>query len=436
MSAVKPHPAGQDTRPRAAAFNMFEPGFMADPLETILRLHRDAPPVFYDDSIGCWIVTRYRDIASGLKDWRVFSSRALGRVTAPADLLPRVPAFANEEIIAALDPPDHTLARLTMQRGFTAKIVESMADPTHEIANQFIDQIIARGECNFITDFCYAFTLGLITHLLNLPPEHAEDYKRWGNSLFGILVPQALDDTEIPDAIVQARAAVPEAAIRKHWENLAEANAFLGDLLKQRERAPKDDMVSAFLQARDAKGKIIDRGAVVRHMLSLFTAGHDTSANMIAHLVLLLTDNPDQLALLKSDPSLLRNTVEEGLRRRGSSTGAFRVATEDTELGGQKLPRGSLVCLLLPGGSLDSEIFPDPGRFDINRPNANKHLALGFGLHACIGQPLVRMETPIAIRELYRRMPDLHIDRAMPMAYTPTFGFSGLNQITARWTPG
>jgi cytochrome P450 len=157
---------------------------------------------------------------------------------------------------------------------------------------------------------------------------------------------------------------------------------------------------------------------------------------MIAHLVLLLTDNPDQLALLKSDPSLLRNTVEEGLRRRGSSTGAFRVATEDTELGGQKLPRGSLVCLLLPGGSLDSEIFPDPGRFDINRPNANKHLALGFGLHACIGQPLVRMETPIAIRELYRRMPDLHIDRAMPMAYTPTFGFSGLNQITARWTPG
>ena len=104
---------------------------------------------------------------------------------------------------------------------------------------------------------------------------------------------------------------------------------------------------------------------------------------------------------------------------------------------GQSIPRGAMLCLLLPGGNLDAETFPDPETFDIRRSNANRHLGLGRGRHACAGQPLVRIEAPIGLRTLYARMPDLHIDPDRPIDYVPNFGVSTISSIFAKWTiPG
>jgi cytochrome P450 len=150
---------------------------------------------------------------------------------------------------------------------------------------------------------------------------------------------------------------------------------------------------------------------------------------------LLLSQNPDQLAALKADPSLTGNAIEEGLRRRGSTTTLFRITTEDVLVRDQPIARGSMICLLLPGANLDAEVFPDPAKFDIRRANANKHLGLGRGRHACIGQPLVRIEAPIGLRKLYERMPDLRIDLARPVEYVPSFGVSSIARIPAKWTP-
>lgn len=419
----------ESQRPRFSGFNLIDPGFMADPYETVVRAHKEAP-VFYDDALDAWVITKYDDIAAVFGAPQIYSSRSVGRIPAPADILPRVPDFAVDEIIFTLDPPEHTLARMTMQLGFSKRIVEGLADPINMVADQMIDRIIDRGECNLITDFCYPFSMGVITHMLDLPDEHKLEYRRWSEALFALLVPKTyVDGTET------FKSNLPESFVRDRWNDLAEANAFLRDIVTERAKNPKEDMISVMLQARDAAGGTIDPGAVVRHALSLITAGHDTTANSLANIVLLLSRNPDQLAALKSDPSLVTNAVEEGLRRRGPVATLFRITTAEVEIRGHSIPRGSLICVLVPGGNLDPDFFPDPAKFDIKRSNANRHFAFGRGRHACAGQPLARVELPIALQKLLTRMPDLHVDPNRPVIYEPNFGGATISQIMTRWTP-
>src|SRR4029077_10453005 len=126
--------------------------------------------------------------------------------------------------------------------------------------------------------------------------------------------------------------------------------------------------------------------------------------------------------------------IEEGLRRRGSTTTLFLITTEDVVEGGPPIARGEMSCLLLPGANLDAEVFPDPDKFDIRRANAYRHLGLGRGRHACVGQPLVRIEAPIGLRQLYEPMPDLLVDLSQPVEYVPSFGVSNIARIRAKWT--
>ena len=418
---------GDIARPQLAGFSLVDPGFLIDPYAMVARAHREAP-VFWDSAINGWVITKYQDVASILADYRRFSSRAVGRIPVPHDIAPQAADFAKDEIIFAIDPPEHTLARLTLQYGFTKKIIDGLADHANSVAEQVIDSIIDRGECNLINDFCYAFSLGVIMKMLNLPTEHAAQYRRWAEALFALLTPKPLD---ADDQVVTTTLSTQE--IRSRWNDLAEANAFLRNIVEERQANPTSDLISAMLQARDNDGHRIEPGAVVRHALSLIAAGFDTTATLIAHVVLLLSQNPDQLAALQADFSLTGNAIEEGLRRRGSTTTLFRITTEDVVVRDRPIARGSMICLLLPGANLDAEVFPDPEKFDIRRANANKHLGLGRGRHACVGQPLVRIEAPIGLRKLYERMPHLRIDLSQPVEYVPSFGVSNIARIRAKW---
>jgi cytochrome P450 len=416
------------SRPKLPGFSLIEPGFLVDPYETVIRAHAQAP-VFFDEAINAWMITKYQDIAAILSDHQTYSSRAVGRIPVPADLAARAADFAKDEIIFAIDPPEHTLARQTLQYGFAKKVMDPLAEHAASVADEVIDRVIARGECNLIDEVCYAFSLGVIMKMLDLPTEHAASYRRWAEALFALLTPKALDaGDEPPPTFLTAE------QIHARWSDLAEANLFLRDIATQREKNRGADLISAMMAARDNDGKRIDPGAVVRHALSLIAAGFDTTATLLAHLVLLFSRNPDQLAALKADPSLAGNAVEEGLRRRGSTTTLFRIAKQDVVVRDQPIPRGAMLCLLLPGGNLDAEMFPDPETFDIRRPNANRHLGLGRGRHACAGQPLVRIEAPIGLRKLYDRLPDLRVDPDRPVEYVPNFGVSTITKIHAKWT--
>ena len=414
--------------PTWSGFNPLDAAFLTDPAATVATAHAQFP-VFYQPDLNLWVLTKYADITKALADYRTFSSRAVGRLPVPDDLAALVPDYHSDDIIIALDPPEHTAARAVMQKGFAKHVVDLMVPAAERISSMLIDRLADRGECNFIHDFAYEYSLGVIMEVLDLPIDRAADYRRWSEALIALLVPKVTNS----GATVQTSLSADE--IRAHWVALAEANDFFDEIVRSREQSTNPDLVTAMLAVRDADGQlIIPRGAIIRHILSLVTAGHDTSANLISHLVLMLTDNPDQRALLKQDEALLSNAIDEGLRRRGSASMIFRITTREVELGGVQIPQGALVCVLLPGGNLDAEIFPDPVRFDVRRSNASRHLGFGHGLHACIGRALVKIEARVALSQLYRRLPDLRIDRDQPISYLPNFQASMLTNITARWS--
>ncbi len=219
--------------PQLAGFSLFDPDFLIDPYAMVARAHREAP-VFWDPAINGWLITKYQDIASTLADSRRFSSRAVGRIPVPHDIEPLAPDFAKDEIIFAIDPPEHSLARLTLQYGFTKKVVDGLADHANAVADQVIDSIIDRGECNLINDFCYVFSLGVIMKMLNLPAEHAARYRRWAEALFALLTPKPLD---ADDQVVATHLSTEQ--IRLRWNDLAEANAFLRNIVKERQENPR-----------------------------------------------------------------------------------------------------------------------------------------------------------------------------------------------------
>jgi cytochrome P450 len=174
-------------------------------------------------------------------------------------------------------------------------------------------------------------------------------------------------------------------------------------------------------------------GEIVQSVLTLLGGGQDTTANLIGGITMMFTQNPDQQALLVSDFSLLPKAVAEGVRRKGPALGVVRRTTGAVTMHGVDIPAGAIVYLSIQGANMDPDMFDDPGRFDIRRPNADKHLGFGLGRHACVGQPLARLETEIAIEALYRRLPGLKIDMAQKRTFSPSFGAAILESLRAYW---
>jgi cytochrome P450 len=173
---------------------------------------------------------------------------------------------------------------------------------------------------------------------------------------------------------------------------------------------------------------------VVRQAHELVAAGNDTTANLIPHMLMYLCENPDQDKEVRANPALLADVVEETLRRRGTSPGLFRLTTKDVDINGTKIPEGSLIWLLFIGGGLDESHFPNSEKFDIHRPNKEKHLAFGHGRHSCLGNPLARLEARVAFEELFRRIPDIHVKPGQKLEYLPAMTVTTLNHLQVEWT--
>jgi cytochrome P450 len=282
-----------------------------------------------------------------------FSSRATGFIRPPADLAPLVPDLSVEEIIITIDPPVHGVHRNTMAQGFLSSIISRIEGMVRENANVLIDGFMRKGHVDIMASFCVPLTMNSIVTILGVPPEHKPLYRQWSEDFFFLLTPRVLGSSGPGELRV-----VEEGELRARWGRLIEANRFLSDYVEWRKTAPGDDVISAMLRVVGTDGKpAIEHGAVVRHLISLIGAGHDTTANAIAHLVLNLSDAPAQRDILVADRSLIPNAVEEGMRMRGSVPGNFRVTTVDVKVRGVTIPANSLVYLLIAAGGHDEEVF-------------------------------------------------------------------------------
>jgi cytochrome P450 len=223
-------------------------------------------------------------------------------------------------------------------------------------------------------------------------------------------------------------------------KEIADANAsgmmarmYFEQLFEMRRKNPGNDLTTQLIQAEEAGDKLTNE-EMTANIILLFGAGHETTVNLIGNGLLALFRNPDQLALLKANPSLISNAIEEFLRYDSSVQMSGRVTLEDIDdLGGRRIPKGESILCLLGSANRDPAVYPDqPDRLDITRPNV-KPLSFGGGIHFCLGAQLARIEAEIAISTLLRRLPNLRLDDAENPEWRPTFVLRGLKRLPASW---
>lgn len=396
-------------------FNPLSPDFIRDPYPHYDRL-RTLDPI-HVTPFGQFVTSRHADVSLVLRDKR-FGKDFVERTTRRYG-----PKIMNEPVFRSMsywmlqaDPPDHTRLRGLVVKAFTARRVEDMRPRIQQIVDEAIDAVIDRGHMDLIEDFAFRLPVTIICDMLGIPEEHREVFYKSSRDGGRLLDPVPLSAEEIKQG---------------NAGNLM-AQMYFQQLFELRRRTPGDDLITQLVQAEEDGNKLTNE-ELTANIILLFGAGHETTVNLIGNGLLALHRNPDQLALLKARPELMVNAIEEFLRYDSSVQMTGRVALEDVDLGGVKIPRGESVLCLLGSANRDPAVYPDrPDRLDVTRQNV-KPLSFGGGIHFCLGAQLARIEAEIAIATLLRRLPDLRIDDVENPEWRPTFVLRGLKRLPASW---
>jgi cytochrome P450 len=397
-------------------FNPLSPDFIRDPYPYYERLRATDP--MHITAHGAFLASRHADVSLVLRDKR------FGKDYVDRTIKRYGPKIMDEPIFASMkhwmlqqDPPDHTRLRGLVVKAFTARRVEDMRPRIQQVVDQTIDAIIDRGHMDLIEDFAFRLPVTIICDMLGIPEEHRETFYKGSRDGGRILDPVPLTPEEI------AQANTGNALAIMYFEQLFEL----------RRRDPGDDLTTQLVQAEEDGSKLTNE-EMTANIILLFGAGHETTVNLIGNGLLALHRNPDQLALLKANPSLITNAIEEFLRYDSSVQLTGRTTLEDVEdLGGKRIPKGDTVLCLLGSANRDPAVYPHcPDQLDITRPNV-KPLSFGGGIHFCLGAQLARIEAEIAINTLLRRIPGLRLDDAENPEWRPTFVLRGLKRLPASW---
>jgi cytochrome P450 len=400
----------------APLFNPLAPEFIRDPYPFYERLRSTDP--MHVTPFGAFVASRHAEVSLVLRDKRFgkdFVDRTVRRYG---------PQVMDEPVFRSMrhwmlqqDPPDHTRLRGLAVKAFTARRVEDMRPRIQAIVDETIDRIAPRGHMDLIEDFAFRLPVTIICDMLGIPADHREVFYSSSRNGGRLLDPVPLSPAEIAAA---------------NTGNVA-AGMYFQRLFELRRRSPGDDLTTQLVQAEEDGSKLSNE-ELTANIILLFGAGHETTVNLIGNGLLALHRNPEQLALLKANPALITNAIEEFLRYDSSVQMTGRVTLEDIDdLGGKKIPKGESVLCLLGSANRDPAVYPDrPDRLDITRPNV-RPLSFGGGIHFCLGAQLARIEAEVAIATLLRRLPELRLDDAQTPEWRPTFVLRGLKSLPASW---
>jgi len=376
----------------------------ADPYPYYAELRREAP-VHQIEGMGVYAISRYEDVMFAVNHPEIFSSDGFSSMT-----INEKPA----RMLIFTDPPDHTRMRNLVNRAFTPKMIADLEPRIREITDQLIDAMAARGETDLIADFAIPLPVTIIAEMLGVDPAHKDDFKRWSDWIVADFV------GEIPQDVHEA------------YETDMEAfRSFFDRAVAQRQERPTDDLIGALVRAGDENA--LSAEEVLAFIVLLLVAGNETTTNLIGNAVIALLDNPDQLAMLRWDPSLIPNAVEEALRYDAPVQFLFRRTTRAVELSGTTIPEGSMTTVLFGSANRDERRYADSERFDITR-DASGHVAFGHGIHFCLGAPLARLEGRIALEALTQRLPDLQRTETS-IELVPSFFLRGPQRLRLAFAP-
>jgi cytochrome P450 len=383
------HPPLQD--------DLLAPELVDDPYPALAAL-RESDPVHWSDAHRGWLVTRYDDVADGLKDHKRLSSDRIGPLLQKMSPERRAEIGAVmellQEFMIAKDPPEHGRLRKLVTRAFRPARVEAMEQQITAVADELLGDFIDHRHTDFAARIAYPFPATVIAELIGAPPQDRPLLQRWSDDL--ALVALGAGGTAHPDRHARAQ------------EGLQQMLDYFDALIERARTNPGQDMISGLLEG-DGAGNALSHAEMKSMCALMLFGGHETTTGLLSSGLWMLARSTEQFAYLKSDPApRAGGAVEEMLRFEPSVKLIIRRAAEDHELRGKHIAAGDRVHLVISAANRDPAKFDRPDEIDITR-TPNPHLGFGKGIHACIGSQLARIEARVMFTRMLERLPNLTV---------------------------
>lgn len=408
--------------------NAFDPAILQDPYPYFARLRSEAP-VYRDPNTGIVSVSTFDLITKVNTQPKIFSNNFSEQLRSGSttQIDPDELAILKEGIIVkntmlTADPPEHTRYRKLGMKAFTYKRVEGMGEYVAQVTNALIDGFAKDGHCEFKSAFAAHLPMTVIADALGVPRADMDRFHQWSEAF-----------------VAQLGGIADKAARIDAARKIVEFQKYFIEKIEEKRAKPTEDIISDLVHAdlaEEGDPRKMDYSELLSILQQLLVAGNETTAHTLTAGLYYLIGNPDQMAKLKADPSLVPNFVEETLRYLTPTNNMWRVATQDAEIGGVPIKKNDLILLRYGSGNRDDAHFPNADTFDVARENAKTHLAFGAGIHTCIGSQLARKEMTIAFPILLDRLKNLKLAAGKnSFRYSPNILLRGVLELHIAFDP-
>ncbi len=392
---------------------LLDPEVLANPYPLFNRLQRE-DPVHWDPFLHAWTVTRYADVVTVLHDFsadRTPTPEHLGKIGL-GELAPIAQVLVKQMLF--LDPPAHTRIRRLASYAFTPGRVEVLRGHIRDIVRKLIDAVVSNGEMDVIADLAEPLPYTVTAEMLGVSVADAPQLKAWSQDFAEILGNFQHNPERAP----------------KVRRSIEEMTSYFQSAIREIRAHPREGLIHSLLTA-EVEGDRCTEEEVIANTIVTMVGGQETTTNLIGNGVLTLLRHPEELKLLRADPSLIPSAVEEMLRYEPPSQHTGRLAPYDLELGGKRILKRQAAIAVMAAANRDPERFPEPDRFDISRKD-NRHLSFGWAAHFCFGAALARIEGQVSFEEMLRRLPNWSL-AAGRLAWRTNLGLRGLTALPLRF---